>query len=487
MTYPMITGSNEPVYMQLYRAIREDCLRGTLVSGEKISSRRSLAKELGISVNTVDSAYQQLVSEGYIEARPRSGFRVRELSGGSDMPSFGPEATNEGTSSGPGLFLPGAGDKQPAASTVVARPIDFSPNGVDLSMLPMADLKKIVRDAFSFPPEELFGSCEPEGTLALRSSLCRYLWHSRGLRCTPDRIVVGAGTDYILQFLVQLLSAAVPIESIAMENPMYNKAFQIFSGLHLKIRLIPLDSQGMDTALLRVCDANIAYVTPSHQFPLGMIMPAGRRADLLSWAAGSDGRYIIEDDYDSEFRYSGRPIPPLCAMHGAEKVIYVGTFSKSVAPSLRVSYLVLPSELALICKSKMSHLSTTVSVPDQLVLARFLDSGLFERHISRMKTLYRRKRDQLLRELAPFRSSLHVGGSDAGLHLLCTVRKNFSEEELVRLAADAGVRVYGVSAYYLKEPGRAVPSEATVLLGYGGLSSEEISRGVEALSEAWGL
>jgi len=484
MTYPMITGSNEPIYMQLYRAIREDCLRGTLISGEKISSRRSLAKELGISVNTVDSAYQQLVSEGYIEVRPRSGFRVRELSRGSDVPTTGPEAADSGIGQRTVAFFSGDGDAQPDEAT---RPIDFSPNGVDLSMLPMPDLKKIVRDVFSFSPEELFGSCEPEGTLALRSSLCRYLWQSRGLRCTPDRIVVGAGTDYILQFLVQLLSAAVPIESIAMENPMYNKAFQIFSGLHRKIRLIPLDSQGMDTALLRVCDANIAYVTPSHQFPLGMIMPAGRRADLLSWAAGSDGRYIIEDDYDSEFRYSGRPIPPLCAMHGAEKVIYVGTFSKSVAPSLRVSYLVLPSELALICKSKMSHLSTSVSVPDQLVLARFLDSGLFERHISRMKTLYRRKRDQLLRELAPFRGSLHVGGSDAGLHLLCTVRKNFSEEELVRLAADAGVRVYGVSAYYLKEPGKTMPSEATVLLGYGGLSFEEITRGVQALSVAWGL
>jgi len=487
MTYPMITGSNEPIYMQLYRAIREDCLRGTLVSGEKITSRRSLAKELGISVNTVDSAYQQLVSEGYIEARPRSGFRVRELSVGSEVSASGQEASDTDVSLRTGAFIIRDGEVPPAESPEATRAIDFSPNGVDLSMLPMPDLKKIVRDVFSFPPEELFGSCEPEGTFALRNSLCRYLWQSRGLRCTPDRIVVGAGTDYILQFLVQLLSAAVHIESIAMENPMYNKAFQIFSGLHRKIRLIPLDSQGMDTALLRACDANIAYVTPSHQFPLGMIMPAGRRADLLSWAAESDGRYIIEDDYDSEFRYSGRPIPPLCAMHGAEKVIYVGTFSKSVAPSLRVSYLVLPNELALICKSRMSHFNTTVSVPDQLVLARFLDLGLFERHISRMKTLYRRKRDQLLRELAPFRGSLHVGGSDAGLHLLCTVRKNFSEEELVRLAADAGVRVYGVSAYYLKEPGRIIPSEATVLLGYGGLSPGEITRGVQALSGVWEL
>ncbi len=485
MTYPIFTDSNEPIYIQLYRAIREDCLRGVLVSGAKIPSRRSLAKELCISVNTVDSAYQQLVSEGYIEARPRSGFRVRELSAGSDAPAFGQPTADEGAGHLSGDFFSEDDEAQPADSPDAARVIDFSPNGVDLSELPVTGLKKIVRDVFSYPPGELFGSCEPEGTPALRSSLCRYLWQSRGLRCTPDRIVVGAGTDYILQFLVQLLSAAVHIESIAMENPMYNKAFQIFSGLRRKIRLIPLDREGMDTALLRACDANIAYVTPSHQFPLGMIMPAGRRADLLSWAAGSDDRYIIEDDYDSEFRYSGRPIPPLCAMSGAEKVIYVGTFSKSVAPSLRVSYLVLPGELAKICKSKMSHLSTTVSVPDQLVLARFLDSGIFERHISRMKTLYRRKRDQLLRELTPFRSAFHIGGSDAGLHLLCTARQNFSEEDLVRLAANAGVRVYGVSSYYLKEPGRVVPSEATVLLGYGGLSPEEISLGVQALAGAW--
>lgn len=482
MTYPMIPGSNEPIYMQLYRSIREDCLRGRLVSGEKISSRRSLAKELGVSVNTVDSAYQQLVSEGYIEARPRSGFRVRELLTGKENAATAHERPGIGRV--PETPDSGNMPDKPGGTTQI---IDFSPNGVDLSMLPVGDLKKIVRDVFSFPPEKLFGSCEPEGTPALRNSLCRYLFRSRGLQCTPDRIVIGAGTDYILQFLVQLLSAAVHIESIAMENPMYNKAFQIFSGLERKIRLIPLDSQGMDTVILRACDANIAYVTPSHQFPLGMIMPAGRRADLLAWAAGSSDRFIIEDDYDSEFRYSGRPIPPLCSMHGAEKVIYVGTFSKSVAPSLRVSYLVLPSELALICKSKMSHLSTTVSVPDQLVLAGFLDSELFDRHISRMKTLYRRKRDLLLRELAPFRNALEVGGSDAGLHLLCTVRRDYSEEELIRLAAEKGVRVYGVSAYYLKESGRIIPSEATVLLGYGGLSFGEITDGVKALSEVWSL
>lgn len=506
MYLPMILPSEEPLYIQLYQAIREDCLRGLLVTGSKLPSRRFLARELCVSINTVDSAYQQLVSEGYAEARPRSGYFVLPLytdNSHSTHTLVSGENQHERCSPGAHVYT--------KIQSSHPKMIDFSPNGVDLSALPMASLRKLYRETFALAPEALFANCEPAGAQILRNAICRYLGESRGVSCAPDQIIIGAGTDYILQYLLQLLQITGHAGSIAMENPVYNKAFQIFSGRNNKVSLIPLDESGIDMHALRDSSANAVYVTPSHQFPLGIIMPVGRRAELLAWANTGEGRYIIEDDYDSEFRYSGRPIPPLYGMSGSDKVIYLGTFSKSIAPALRVSYLVLPHHLSKICRLRLSHFNTTVSMPDQIVLARFLESGLFARHINRMRTLYRRKRDHFLRELSPYRESLEISGTDAGLHLVCRVQQTLSEMDLVRLAAGSGIIVYGISGYYLKTPtmqgsGKNAPNQnlpenspesgirsistipgSTVLLGYGALSPTDISQGVQSLSAAWHL
>jgi len=504
MYIPLPAATGEPLYIRLYRAIREDCLSGVLRTGDRLPSRRILARELRISVNTVDGAYQQLVSEGYVEALPRSGYVVRSLfgdgAGGAELGFrvFGkPEPAAPVQSNGQDLNGSGESNKSPDF-------IDFSPNGVDLTALPLADLRKLSRDVLAMDPAVVFGPCEPEGHSLLRSALCRYLGSSRGILCPPERIVVGAGTDYILQYLVRLLRLSGRIDGIATENPVYNKAVQIFSSMGESVTPLPIDGQGLATEALRDCRANVAYVTPSHQFPLGIVMPAGRRAELLAWAAASGDRYAIEDDYDSEFRYEGRPVPPLFAMSKTDKVIYLGTFSKSVAPSLRISYLVLPERLAGICRREMAYFNTTVSVPDQLVLARFIDSGLFERHINRMRTLYRRKKDLLVKELSVFGERLQISGTDAGLHLICTMRGSSggllrnrpSEKDLVAAAAAVGVRVYGISGYFLErdigerdETGTAdsdfrIP-ESTVLLGYGGLDPAALARGCELLKEAW--
>ncbi|MDD4095749.1 MAG: PLP-dependent aminotransferase family protein [Oscillospiraceae bacterium] len=507
MYIPIPGASGEPLYIRLYRAIREDCLSGVLRSGDRLPSRRSLARELHVSVNTVDGAYQQLVSEGYVEALPRSGYVVRPLFGDG---AEGGEIAFSGPGKPDPSFPPGfsAFEKQDAsplpATPGQPGPIDFSPNGVDLSALPLSDLRKLTREVFALDPMMVFGPCEPEGHSLLRSALCRYLASSRGILCPPERIVVGAGTDYILQYLVRLLRLSGRIDGIATENPVYNKAVQIFSSMGESVTPLPIDGQGLRTEALRDCRANVAYVTPSHQFPLGIVMPAGRRAELLSWASASDDRYVIEDDYDSEFRYEGRPVPPLFAMSKSDKVIYLGTFSKSIAPSLRISYLVLPEHLASICRREMAFFNTTVSVPDQLVLARFIDSGLFERHINRMRTLYRRKKNLLVRELSGFGEALRISGTDAGLHLICTVRGGSSgllqsgllEKDLVAAAAAVGVRVYGISDYFLDrdsgERGKTgktdsefrIP-EPTVLIGYGGLDPAALVRGCEWLKGAW--
>ena len=557
MYLPIPEASGEPLYIRLYRSIRGDCLSGVLRAGDRLPSRRSLARELHVSVNTVDGAYQQLVSEGYVEALPRSGYVVRtlfeggardfriEFSGPGKAAETSPgnayAETWKAAETSPGNAYaetwkaaeasPGnayaetwkaaepryGSPDTPAEMPEIDRSgepradgadraelIDFSPNGVDLSALPLGDLRKLMREVFASDPTVVFGPCAPEGHVFLRKALCRYLASSRGILCSPDRIVVGAGTDYILQYLIRLLRLAGPIDGIATENPVYNKAVQIFSSMGESVTPLPIDGQGLRTEALRDCRANVAYVTPSHQFPLGIVMPAGRRAELLAWAAAAPGRYVIEDDYDSEFRYEGRPVPPLFAMSKSDKVIYLGTFSKSIAPSMRISYLVLPERLAGICRREMAYFNTTVSVPDQIILARFIESGLFERHINRMRTLYRRKKDLLSKELAFFGDALGISGTDAGLHLICTVRSGSgvllrnrpSEKDLVAAAAAVGVRVYGISGYFLErdigersETGTAdsdfrIP-ESTILLGYGGLDTDALARGCVLLKDAW--
>ena len=539
MYLPIPEASGEPLYIRLYRSIRGDCLSGVLRAGDRLPSRRSLARELHVSVNTVDGAYQQLVSEGYVEALPRSGYVVRtlfeggardfriEFSGPGKAAETSPgnayAETWKAAEASPGNAYaetwkaaePRYGSPDtPAEMPEIDRPgepradgadraelIDFSPNGVDLSALPLGDLRKLMREVFASDPTVVFGPCAPEGHVFLRKALCRYLASSRGILCSPDRIVVGAGTDYILQYLIRLLRLAGPIDGIATENPVYNKAVQIFSSMGESVTPLPIDGQGLMTEALRDCRANIAYVTPSHQFPLGIVMPAGRRAELLSWAADSPGRYVIEDDYDSEFRYAGRPVPPLFAMSKSERVVYLGTFSKSIAPSIRVSYLVLPERLAGLCRRELRFFNTTVSVPDQLVLARFIDSGLFERHINRMRTIYRRKKDLLVESLTAFGDALEISGTDAGLHLVCTVRDGPVEKDLVAAAASVGVRVYGISGYFLEREPAAGPvaaenlkapasrdfriPESTVLLGYGGTDARSIGAGCRILREVW--
>ncbi len=475
MYIPVFPPEKGVLYMQIYEQVKSDILSGVIVSGDKLPSKRILSSLLGISINTVDAAYQQLVSEGYLDAVPRSGYTVSRFS----VP--------------PARLMTST-----VISTDIDRPrqtypalhpdtIDFSPNGIDMASLPIAKIRKTIRDVFDDGRENLFSNCEPEGAYALRSALAGYLLTSRGLSCDPQNILIGAGTDYILQLLVQILSAAHEITSIAMENPVYNKGYSIFTGLSIPVRLISLDRHGIEMTKLHRSDANIVYTTPSHQFPLGIIMPINRRHELLAWASQAKDRYIIEDDYDSEFRYFGRPIPPMRSMDSSDQVIYLGTFSKSIAPSVRISYLVLPDRLMQIFHTKLSYFATTISHPDQQILARFIENNDFERHINRMRTLYRKKRDHLLHALSPYKNDLSVSASDAGLHLLLCVKTDLSESELILRAGHLGVIVYGISSYYhSNEDARRIP-EKTILLGYAALRNDEIDEGVNRLARAWGL
>ena len=321
---------------------------------------------------------------------------------------------------------------------------------------------------------------EPQGDLDLRRTISRYLHASRGVECAPEQIVVGAGNDYLLMLLEKILGRHV---GIAMENPTYKRAFNIFRSFSYRIEIVEMDESGMEVDKLRAKDVKAAYVMPSHQFPTGITMPIGRRMELLKWAGEEEERFLIEDDYDSEFRYKGKPIPALQGADTMGKVIYIGTFSKVIAPAIRISFMVLPPRLLKRYREECYFYSSTVSRIDQRILNEFIRDGYFERYLNKTRKLYREKHELLLQELAPFAERFKISGENAGLHLVLTcLDSGAREEELIGKAAERGVKVYGLSDALVGDA--PLQRGATLLLGYGGLNKPEISEGIQKLKQA---
>jgi GntR family transcriptional regulator/MocR family aminotransferase len=298
--------------------------------------------------------------------------------------------------------------------------------------------------------------------------------------CTPDRIVISSGTEFLLQLLIQLFDAS---SVYAIENPGYEKLNMVFNSSRAAYRTVALDAHGMRPEALEASGADIACITPSHQFPTGRIMPVSRRIQMLNWAYGKPERYIIEDDYDSEFRYSGKPIPSLQGLDRQGKVIYIGAFSKSLSPALRISYMVLPEALAARYREKLNFYICPVPTIAQKTLCRFIDEGHFERHLNRMRNLYKQKRETLVAAIRDLLPGAEVSGASAGLHVALRVRNGMSERQLIRSAAAHQVKVYGVSRYYsvLPEGGGG----DTLLLGFATLKTDEIGDAVSRLRYAW--
>ena len=462
------------LYEQIYEYIADEIREGKLLAGEKLPSTRSLADYLQVARSTVELAYDQLASEGYIESVPYRGYyicRVEEL---YRIGTSGGGLRSEKKGAGQEDGQPGQKDSRTARYF----DIDFSPNAIDMNLFPFGTWRKITRDILSGDRKELFALGEPRGDLELRRTVCRYLHASRGVNASPEQIIVGAGNDYLLLLLQYILGRGI---TAAFENPSYRRAFRIFSSFAARMVTVPSDENGIRVDGLLASGANVAYVMPSRQFPTGTVMPIGRRTELLRWASSAEDRYLVEDDYDSEFRYRGKPIPSLQSADTAGRVIYIGTFSKSVAPAIRISFMVLPERLMEAYEKNCSFFSSTVSRIDQTILNEFILSGAFERHLNRMRKAYREKHDLLLDCLQPLLNRYRLSGEYAGLHVLLTSRVPAGEEELLERAAACGVRIYG-----LKEAALA-PFEtdyATVLLGYGGLDLERIREGIRRLDAA---
>ena len=462
LTTALDAASDVPLYEQLYRSLAAEMRTGAVPAGTRMPGKRRLAAELSVSVNTVDAAYQMLAAEGYLEARERSGFYVQEY-----------------------LALPesAAPAAPPKAEAVPKqRPIryDLSTRGVDPGLFPFRTWARLQKELLYSSPE-LLTHGDAQGDLALRQALAGYLEEYRGVRCGAHQIVVGAGLEYLLGLLAPLLPGPA-----AVENPGYPRAKQVLENNGVACCCLPVDEDGLSIRALSDSGAAVCYVTPSHQFPTGVTMPAGRRAELLHWAARCPGRrYIIEDDYDSEFRFDTRPLPSLQGMAGADgPVVYLSTCSRSLAPSIRIAYMVLPEQLLPAWHAKYRLYSGTVSRFEQQTLARFITGGYFTRHLARERVAYKARRDALTAALqeafAP--EELHLTGLHTGLHLLAELRDPPPDDALRAAAEAEGVRLSLLSDYDLTDGGAA--PVGTLVLGYGSLADESCPSVGETLKRA---
>lgn len=426
LTYSMEERGRMPLYDYLSRRIKADIWAGKLKPGERLPSKRALARNLEVSVATVENAYAQLVAEGYLYAKEKSGYYVSPLETQA-RPPVRPEP-------------------QPTEPEPQSWLLDLKGEGSGTEGFPFAVWARLLRRVISDEGERLLRVSPHSGVEELRRAIVGYLRQFRGVEADPAQVVVGAGTEYLYNLIVQLLGRE---RVYGVEVPGYPKAGKIYALNGARCVGLELDSQGVRVEQLEQKGVQVVHVSPSHQFPSGVVTPVARRQSLLRWAAEGEGRYIIEDDYDSEFRFTGRPIPTLQSIDRGERVIYMNTFSRTLAPSLRISYMVLPRGLLEQYQQKLGFYSCTVPAMEQFTLARFLSQGSFETHVNRMRVFYRARRDQVLSALdnSPLAGRYQVRGEDAGLHFLVRLDTRLPDGELSRRARERGIRLSFLTDY----------------------------------------
>ncbi len=449
-----------PLYEHLYKCIKNDVKGGLLRAGEKLPSKRSFAKNLGVSTITVENAYDQLISEGYVYALPKKGYYVADISGIDSLP----QPVRSGA-----IRLPEAAPEYA---------YDLSGNRTDPANFPFSTWTRLMRETISQKDRELMEKSPCGGVYPLREAIAEHLRSFRGMTVDPDQIIVGAGTEYLYGMLIQLLGRD---KVYCVENPGYKKIAQIYRSNGVICRYADLDGQGVTVEGLTAAGAEIAHISPTHHFPTGITMPVNRRYELLAWANRQSGRYIIEDEYDSEFRLNGRPIPSLQSIDLNEKVIYMNTFAKSLSSTIRISYMVLPVQLANKYYQELAFYSCTVSNFEQYALALFIKRGYFEKHINRMRLYYVRQRQKVLEciENSPLRERCSILERDSGLHFLLRLRTELTDEDLSARLARRGLHLAALSAY-CHEPVRA--EEHAFIFCYSNIDPDELPRALELIA-----
>ncbi len=445
LTYELKKSPGVPLYEALYRCIRDDILAGVLLPGQKLPSKRALAQNLEVSKITVEGAYGQLLAEGYIRAEEKIGYFVE------DIPRAIPK-------------IPAAA---PAAPERDSRPmVDLTGSGTE--KFPFSVWSKLQREVMLDYGEKLLLPLPNQGIQPLRQAIADHLAAFRAMNVDPENILIGAGTDFLYNLLIQLLGRD---KSYAVEDPGYSKIHKIYAAGGVRCISVPMDHEGVLPGALG--DAQVLHLSPAHHFPTGLVTSVARRQELLGWAQNCGG-YIIEDDYDSEFRFDAHPKPTMQSLDHSGRVIYMNTFSKSLAPSIRISYMVLPMELMEKFRKELGFYSCTVSSFEQYTLARFLSRGYFEKHINRMRKYYKMRRNQVLSVLSrcAFADRLTIREEDAGLHFLLQVDTPMTDEELTSYCEEKGIRVRTLSSYYhlpIPESDRRC-----LVVNYAGLNQEEL-------------
>jgi len=451
LTYELKKSPGVPLYEALYRCIREDILSGVLSPGEKLPSKRALAQNLEVSKITVETAYNQLLSEGYIRSQEKVGFFVEAVERRAKAAAVPlPQPTEK-----PKEYL-----------------LDLTANATE--QFPFSVWSRLQREVMLDYGEKLLAPLPNQGIPELRQAISQHLQSFRGMHVDPENILIGAGTDFLYNLLIQLLGRE---KIYAVEEPGYGKIRKVYAAGGVKCVSAPMDGKGVRPEA--ILDADVLHCSPSHHFPSGLVTPVSRRLELLAWA--KEGKWIIEDDYDSEFRFDAHPKPTMQSLDHGGRVIYMNTFSKSLAPSIRISYMVLPGELMRQFRRELGFYSCTVPSFEQYTLARFLSRGHFEKHINRMRKFYKNRRNTVvsLLENCTFANKLTILEQDAGLHFLLKVQTGLSDRELTKKLEEAGVRVRALSDYYHESR----KDTGCLVVNYSGLKEERLEAALRILED----
>lgn len=480
LTYSFDDRGMDFLYEHLYKEIKNDILMGNLKAHEKLPSKRTLAAHLNVSVVTVENAYSQLLAEGYIYSKPKSGFYVCDVKA-EDADVVGVRNA---------CYTSGSEDHVTEHSHVIREHAespdqnrffaDFVNNSTLSENFPFSTWTKLMRETMMDDREKLMKRSPSGGIFELRKAIADYLYQFRGMSVSPNQIIVGAGTEYLYGLIIQLLGR----DSVyGVENPGYQKIQHIYDAYQVKCCYIDMDESGVNIDSLERSGADVVHISPSHHFPTGTVTPASRRYELLGWAAKQEGRYIIEDEYDSEFRLVGNPIPALQSIDASDKVIYMNTFSKSLSSTIRISYMVLPIPLMVRYNHVLSFYACTVSNFDQYTLTRFIQEGYLEKHINRMRKFYRNSRDRILGCIRSHRlyPQVTIKEENAGLHFLMEIDTSYTDREMVDRAAAAGINISSLSQYC---HGKEQEDSHTLVINYSGIEEDIIEEACDRLLES---
>lgn len=439
----MSDKKEKPLYQQLYESIRDDILSGKMREGEKLPSKRAIAESRRVSIITVENAYSQLIAEGYVRSAQRSGYFVQY--------------------SGEALPLPAAQNAEFTQSGELSEEKDEDISGQ--STFPFSVWTRLMRSVILEKSTALLQPVTSGGAMELRRAISGYLYRTRGFHQPPERIIIGAGTEYLYYMLIQLLGRD---KRYGIEDPGFEKLPKIYALNGVEFEYIPLDEYGMSAAGLAEKRVDIAHISPAHHFPTGIVMPITRRREIMSFAERSGG-YIIEDDYDSEFHRGGRPVPSMFALDGSGRVIYVNTFSRTIAPSVRISYMCLPEELYGLWRERLGFYACPVPAFEQYTLAKFIEDGYFERHINRSKKRYKRIRELVIGFITQF-SGVKIFEENAGLHFTALILEK--ADNIIEKGSKCGVKITPLEAYYTD---KSQCQKGLYLVNYAGAIEEKLS------------